>query len=257
MTANANARSELIVSDTARAPVPAVADDASALMRIIDRASRDPSFDVTKLKELIDVRDRWEANEARKAFNVAFADFKKDGVKITRRTEITDGPLKGKFYAQLSDVVSDITGALAKHGLSHSWRITKDEPQWIEVTCFLKHERGHVEAVSMGGEPDTGGAKSKIQARASTVSYLERYTLKAGTGTAEEGDDGDGAGDLMPEAEYRGWVTAIEATTTKEAARAKWREGIAACEEIGDRETAAALKDVMLKHVAFIEKAGK
>ncbi len=31
----------------------------------------------------------------------------------------------------------------------------------------------------MGGPPDAGGAKNALQARASTKSYLERYTLKA------------------------------------------------------------------------------
>lgn len=44
----------------------------------------------------------------------------------------------------------------------------------------------------MGGPPDAGGAKNAIQARSSTVSYLERYTLKAITGLSEGGDDTDG-----------------------------------------------------------------
>ena len=44
----------------------------------------------------------------------------------------------------------------------------------------------------MGGPPDVGGAKNPIQARASTVSYLQRYTLKAITGLSEQEDDDDG-----------------------------------------------------------------
>jgi hypothetical protein len=46
----------------------------------------------------------------------------------------------------------------------------------------------------MGGPPDAGGAKNAIQARASTISYLERYTLKAICGVAEGGEDDDGNG---------------------------------------------------------------
>ena len=46
----------------------------------------------------------------------------------------------------------------------------------------------------MGGPPDAGGAKNAIQARASTKSYLERYTLKAVCGVAEGGEDDDGSG---------------------------------------------------------------
>jgi len=45
----------------------------------------------------------------------------------------------------------------------------------------------------MGGPPDSGGAKNAIQARASAVSYLQRYTLKAICGVAEQGEDTDGA----------------------------------------------------------------
>ena len=44
----------------------------------------------------------------------------------------------------------------------------------------------------MGGPPDAGAAKNALQARASTKSYLERYTLKAICGVAEGGDDTDG-----------------------------------------------------------------
>ena len=89
-------------------------------------------------------------------------------------------------------MIEAITPALTQHGLSASWKLTKDEPGWIEVTCVLKHVGGHSECVSMGGPPDAGGAKNAIQARASTVSYLERYTLKAIVGVSEQDDDDDG-----------------------------------------------------------------
>ena len=57
--------------------------------------------------------------------------------------EIFDGPLKGKSHAELCDVVDAVTPALSKHGLSSSWKITKDEPAWMEVTCYLRHVGGH------------------------------------------------------------------------------------------------------------------
>lgn len=147
-----------------------------------------------QLDQMMALQDRWEANEARKAYNSAFSDFKAEAVRILKARAVTDGPLKGKSYAELHNVVDAVTPALSKHGLSASWKLTKDEPAWIEVTCTLKHALGHSESVSMGGPPDAGGAKNAIQARASTVSYLERYTLKAVTGVAEGGQDDDGAG---------------------------------------------------------------
>src|SRR3990167_10705446 len=80
-----------------------------ALMRLIERAATSADFDVAKLEKLLEVKERWEANEARKAFNGAFADFKAEAVKIIKRSEIKDIPLKGKFHANLYDVVDAVT----------------------------------------------------------------------------------------------------------------------------------------------------
>jgi hypothetical protein len=148
--------------------------------------------DLDKLERLMALQERWEANEARKAYDTAFAAFKAEAVRIVKNRHVTAGPLAGKAYAELFSVVNAVTPALSKFGLSSSWKITKDEPQWLEVTCTIKHVAGHTESVSMGGPPDVGGAKNAIQARASTVSYLERYTLKAITGLSEQDDDDNG-----------------------------------------------------------------
>src|SRR3990167_1921455 len=130
--------------------------ESVGLMAIINRAATDPQFDVAKLQELLAVKERWDANEARRAFNIAFADFKSEAVKIIKRTEIQDGPLKGKFHANLFDVVNATTPHLSKHGLAISWCLTKDDPAWMEGSCTLRHVRGHSESVSMGGAPDAG-----------------------------------------------------------------------------------------------------
>lgn len=184
----------IVAPESARAQVPTVSQDASALMKIIDRAAMDPTFDVAKLEKLLEVRERWEAAEARKAFNEAFANFKAEAIPVIKNKTVTDGPLKNKRYAELFSVVNAVTPLLSKYGLSHSWRLSKDEKDWIEVTCTIRHVLGHSEAVSMSGPPDAGGAKNAIQARASTITYLERYTLKAICGVAEQDDDDDGNG---------------------------------------------------------------
>lgn len=145
-----------------------------------------------QLERLMALQERWEATEARKAYDAAFSAFKAEAVVIVKNKSVSAGPLSGKKYAELFSVVNAVTPALSRHGLSSFWQITKDMPDWIEVTCTLKHVAGHTETVSMGGPPDIGGAKNPIQARASTVSYLQRYTLKAITGLSEQDDDTDG-----------------------------------------------------------------
>jgi hypothetical protein len=148
--------------------------------------------DLSSVKEMLAMSKEMAADQARMAFTEAFAAFKSEAVTVVRSRKVTDGPLKGKSYAELYSFVDAVTPALSKHGLSASWAITKDEKDWIEVTCTIEHVLGHFKTVSMGGPPDTGGAKNPIQARASTVTYLERHTLKAATGIAEQGDDKDG-----------------------------------------------------------------
>lgn len=156
------------------------------------RIAVEQGADLDKLERLMNLQDRYNAAQAKKAYDEAFASFKDEGVKIIKAKEITAGPLQGRKYAELHDVVKAVTPALSKYGLSSSWKLTRDEPDWIEVTCYLRHIGGHQESVSMGGPPDTGGAKNAIQARASAKTYLERYTLKAILGLSEEADDTDG-----------------------------------------------------------------
>ncbi len=182
------------------------------------RMAVEQGADLDRLERLMALQERWEAGEAKKKFAVAFAAFKAEAVKIIKNKLITDGPLKNKKHAELSDAVNAATPALSRHGLSTAWRLTKDDKDWLEVTCTLSHEGGHSESVSMGGPPDTGPGRNAMQARGSTKTYLERYTLTAILGLAAQDADDDGAGgkkdaDIPPEllqaardAAMQGWT---------------------------------------------------
>lgn len=188
---------ELESIGTTSAPVPTVQQtgtlaEASPFDMMMSAHSRGASLE--QIEKMMELQERWESRVAAKAYNRSFAAFKAEVVRIKKGRQVTDGPLKGRAYAELHDWTDAVTPVLSAQGLSASWKLTRDEPQWLEVTCTLKHVDGHFEVVSMGGPPDAGGAKNAMQARASTVSYLERYTLKAITGLAEGGDDDDGNG---------------------------------------------------------------
>jgi hypothetical protein len=181
---------EPMSTDLAKSKVlPPVAPMTSVIeMAIMQNASIDT------LERLLAMQERWEANQAVKAYNVAFSAFKAESIRVVKNVTVSDGPLKGKKYADLYGVVSAVIPVLSKHGLSHSWKLTKDEPTWMEVTCTIRHELGHFESVSMGAAPDTGPGRNAIQARGSAKSYLERYTLLAAIGMAATDDDGNGGG---------------------------------------------------------------
>ena len=217
-------------------------------------------MDAATIKGFMDLQERWEKAEARKAYNVAFAAFKAEAVQAVKNRLVTDGPLKGKSYAELHSVVDAVTPALSKHGLSASWRVTKDDKDWIQITCTITHSLGHSESTSMGGPPDAGGAKSALQARASTVTYLERYTLKAICGISEKNDDSDGRPPQatgMSDEDVAGWIKKIEAKTTKDDAKAVWQDAHKAAQAANDLAAANRLKAALVAHGKFIDGAAK
>lgn len=206
-----------------------------------------------QISAMMDLQDRYNATEAKKVYDEAFAAFKAEAVKIIKGRAVTDGPLKGKSYAELHDVVNAVTPALSKHGLSSSWKLTKDEKDWMEVTCYLRHVGGHQESVSMGGPPDAGGAKNAIQARASTKTYLERYTLKAITGLSEQNDDTDGnttgSTDLRDE-----WIGKVAQAGTLDDLETIWQGGgnvIYATNNLADYD---AFKRAVLDKKKFLQE---
>ncbi|TEA78674.1 ERF family protein [Allopusillimonas ginsengisoli] len=209
----------------------AVATPADLLRIAVEQGA-----DLDKLERLMDLQDRYNAAQAKRAYDEAFAAFKAEAVKIVKNKAVEgNSPLAGKRYAELHDIVKAVTPALSKHGLSSSWKLTKDEKDWMEVTCYLRHVGGHQESVSMGGPPDTGGAKNAIQARASTKTYLERYTLKAITGLSEENDDTDG--NVYKQAALDEWVEkAQSAKSASELIRIK-RDGNAFFSKARDRDS--------------------
>jgi recombination protein RecT len=71
----------------------------------------------------------------------------------------------------------------------------------------------------------------------------------SGEGITFEGD----AAEKMDEGTVQDWIAAITETTTKEAAKAKWQEGIKACAELNDRDAADRLKAILLTHAEKLD----
>ena len=196
--------------------LPPIAINADVTpMQMLAIATQDGA-DVEKLKMLMDLRDRWEAGEARKAFVTAMAAFKAEPISILKTKEVNI-PGGAKFmHATLANVVDGAVAALSKHGLSHRWVIEQPDPKLIKVTCILTHEKGHSEQSVFMGPPDDSGKKSPIQQIASTTTFGQRYTLMAVCGLAakdmEDADD-PGRGKQKPEPPegYEDWSMDMDA----------------------------------------------
>lgn len=149
------------------------------------------------LSQMLELQQKWEANEARKAWHSAMSSWKTKTPVITKTKEVDFTNSKGNrthyFHADLADACKVISESMSPFGLSVTWK-TKQIENKIEVTCYITHEFGHSEFTSLAGIPDESGGKNGLQAIGSTVSYLERYTLFALCGLAAHGQDDDGRG---------------------------------------------------------------
>lgn len=187
---------ELQTIDDAPAPRAALAladnSPASMMLKALGQGAS-----LEQVEKMMDLQERWEKREAEKAYNEAMAAFSAEAIEIIKRKQVDFANSKGGRtqykHAELSDVVDAVKPALARHGFSYRWD-TEQTPDWLRVTCILKHRLGHSESCTLGGAPDDSGGKNRIQAVKSTKSYLERQTLEAICGVAEKGEDNDGAG---------------------------------------------------------------
>jgi len=155
------------------------------------RAAVSGGADLEKLEKLMGLQERWDANEAKKAYVGAMANFKANPPKIDKDRTVAYGTTKYN-HASLANVTDKINASLSKYGLSAAWS-TKQEGAGISVTCTITHSQGHSESTTLTAEADTSGQKNKIQSIGSTITYLERYTILALTGLATYEADDDGS----------------------------------------------------------------
>lgn len=151
---------------------------------------------IETLRELMQLKKEWEADEARKAFVTAMAAFKANPPEIVKDKHVSYTTSKGTTeydHATLGHLCVAIIKGLAPHGISHRWETAQQDTR-IKVTCVLTHSQGHSESVSLHSESDNSGGKNNIQAIGSAVTYLQRYTLLAATGLAALDQDDDGKG---------------------------------------------------------------
>jgi len=158
--------------------------------------------DLAYVEQLMGLAERYNTEQARMAYVTALANFKADPPVIVKDKHVHYTTSKGDTdykHASLDQLATVLGKALSAHGLSFTWKSEQGEGGLITVTCILSHALGHSETTSLSASPDQSGGKNNIQAVGSTNTYLQRYTLRSITGTAEADMDDDGkAGGTAP-----------------------------------------------------------
>lgn len=150
--------------------------------------------DLGSVKEMLAVSKELAADQARRAFDAALSAAKAEIPVILKNRTVgydhKDGNGQTSYrHEDLGEIARTVDPILSKHGLSYRFRTTSDIGQPIVVTCIVAHRDGHAEENTLTAGRDDSGKKNAIQAVGSTITYLQRYTLKAALGLAAAADD--------------------------------------------------------------------
>ncbi|WP_321905183.1 ERF family protein [Paraburkholderia tropica] len=248
---------------------PLVVQQASAVVSTptpadLLRHALDSGADLDRLERLMDMQIKWEANEARKAYHLAMAQFKKNPPTIIKDKHVSFDTSKGRTeydHATLGEVCEKIVAALAEHDFSHRWIPGRADNGGMKVTCVLTHKLGHSEETELEAPHDQSGGKNSIQAMSSTVTYLQRYSLLAAVGlAAKDAPDDDGRGaDGRPTADdvWAKWETELTSAGTVEDVRRVRALAGSAFQAIGDVASWNQFKVMADKKKAELEGGAK
>ena len=188
-------------------------DGATAVLALIERVALDPGADAPKLERIVAMYEQLRAKEAELAFNAAKGRILKKlaGIKLVKNRpalyEIEKGkPQKGTYeafkYAPLEEIDKHLRPLLLEEEMDLSYSDEPREHGWIVIRGRLKHlPSGYFEDLFMPAPLDTSGGKSTVQGVGSTNSYLRRYIACNIFNIVVVGDDDDGNGGTIDEAQ--------------------------------------------------------
>lgn len=169
-------------------------------MDMLDRAVQSGAS-IETLEKLMGLQERWKAAEAKQQFDEAMAAAKAEIPVIFKNRTVDFTSAKGRTnykHEDLAGIARQVDPILTKHGLSYRYRTSSVPNEPVTVTCIVSHRSGHSEENSLSAGRDDTGNKNSIQQIGSTITYLQRYTLKAALGlSASTDDDGKAADEVI------------------------------------------------------------
>jgi len=177
------------------------------------RVAVEGNADLDKLEKLMELQERFQASEARSAYYTALADFQAACPRVDRADKAHTNK-----YAKLERIVATVRDTLKGCGLTYRFEIADIDGGALRVRCVITHTQGHSEAAEMTAPADGSGSKNVIQARASTVTYLQRYTLCGALGivTADEDTDGGKPAAVITPEQVKALRAALDESTSTE-----------------------------------------
>ena len=169
--------------------------ESRAVLATIERLALDPTVSVEKMDHILQMQERILDRRARMAFAEAISDAKAEMPAIIKNKQVSyeskdsNKPATSYWHEDFAEIAKTVDPILGKFGLSYRFRTVGKPGEPITVTCIIAHREGHQEETTLTAPHDASGSKNPIQAIGSSVTYLQRYTLKAALGLAASRDD--------------------------------------------------------------------
>ena len=192
--------------------VPAVVNETTAIVQMIERAAANPAVDIDKMERLLQMQERVMDRRAKAAFDAELSIMQpelpqvdRNGcIKVLSKADRDAGrmdarPQQSTPYALWEDINAAIAPHLAAHGFALSFRTGTSADGKITVTGVLSHKEGHREETTITLHHDSSGSKNNVQAVGSSISYGKRYTAGlllniTSRAPGDADDDGNAAG---------------------------------------------------------------
>lgn len=142
----------------------------------------DAGADPDQLGRMMDLAERYQAGEARKAFAAAMAAAQGDMPTVIK--DKTNAHTRST-YASMEQLQSTIKPVYIKHGLTVSFgEIPHPREDWLTVEAIVRHRDGHEERFRESAPLDTIGpggkaTKTGLHGSQSSRTYLQRTLLCA------------------------------------------------------------------------------
>jgi hypothetical protein len=173
---------------------PQQASGGGGLLAVIERLATNPNLNQDAFALVIKTRREEEDRAAERAFYAALAEAKGEFAPIikTRLVDFAHKDGRGRTqykYEELADIAAIVDPVLSKHGIVYFHRTEQQGQGKVRVFCTLAHADGFTKTNSLDGVEDNSGQKNANQMVTSTVTFLQRSTLKQALGIAAGRDD--------------------------------------------------------------------
>ncbi len=151
------------------------------------------------MEKLMNLQDRWETKQAKKAYDVAMSALQKEMPIIAKEKGVKNKDGSSRYrYAPLEQIVKQTSPLIAKHGFSYSvdaqttMNASEGKVIGLIATVKITHEEGHSQDSSFFAPLDPDAFMSAPQKFGSALTYAKRYAFCNAFGILTADPDTDG-----------------------------------------------------------------